>query len=60
MGLLPIPWDKILKYATFYRLDCDIVEAFIDIIREMDGAYMEWQNDEAERKKPKPKPPPPR
>lgn len=60
MGLCPIPWRDIVHYAEFYELDCDIVEAFIDIIRDMDGAYMEWQNDEAERKKPKPKPPPPR
>ena len=60
MGLSPIPWDKIVHYAEFYQLDCDIVEAFIDIIREMDGAYMEWQNEQAERKKPKQTPPPTR
>lgn len=49
MGMGPIPWRDIISYAHFYQLDEDIVEAFVDIIREMDDAFLKWQSDEQEK-----------
>lgn len=51
MGMGPIPWRDIIEYAGFYRLDEDITEAFVDIIREMDTAYLGWHSEERERKR---------
>jgi hypothetical protein len=49
MSLGPIPWSKIVTYAKHYGLDEDVTEAFVDIIRTMDTAYME--HSAAETKK---------
>lgn len=46
MGLAPIAWDKIVNYADVSRLDDDLIEPFIRIIRTMDTAYMIWQDDQ--------------
>lgn len=43
MSIGPIPWHDIIKYATWYGLARDVTEAFVDIIREMDRAYIEYQ-----------------
>lgn len=53
MSLGPIPWSKIVMYADRVGLDFDVAEAFIDIIRTMDVAFMKHN---AEASKPKPKP----
>lgn len=55
MGIGPIPWSKIVKYATWYGLEPDVAEAFVDIIREMDQAYVTYQHDQQEKNKPTPK-----
>jgi hypothetical protein len=49
MGLGVIPWTAIKKYAEHYSLDFDITESLIDIIREMDSAYIDFQNKETEK-----------
>jgi hypothetical protein len=51
MGLGPIPWSAIVSYAKWYDLDWDIADAFVDIIREMDDAYLKYQSDEQDRTK---------
>ncbi len=50
MGLGPIPWDKMVQYTDRYHLEEDIAEAFIAVMREMDSAYLDWN----EKNKPKP------
>lgn len=40
MSIGPIPWTAMVKYADRYRLDYDVAEAFVDIIREMDVTYI--------------------
>ena len=46
MGMGQIPWRDIISYASWYNLEKDITEAFVDIIREMDTAYIDYQNKE--------------
>lgn len=55
MGIGEIPWTAIKKYSDHYGLDFDVTESLIDIIKEMDIAYIEYQNKETEKNKPKPK-----
>lgn len=57
MSIGAIPWTAIVEYAVFYHLEPDVIEAFVDIIREMDQAYVKYQEDAKEKNKPKkPKP----
>ena len=49
MSLGPIPWSKIVEYAGFYRLEEDVTEALVDIIRTMDSQYLEYSADEAKK-----------
>ena len=49
MALGPIPWTAMNAYANHYRLAWDVAEAFIDIMREMDEAYISNQATEKER-----------
>jgi len=51
MGLGPIPWHIIVQYAKFYQLEEDVTEAFIDVIREMDTAFLE-KNQPQDKPKP--------
>ncbi len=53
MGVGPIPWNAIVQYAGWYGLDRDVTEAFVDIVREMDSAYIEHTVEEQNRKKAK-------
>lgn len=39
----PIPWRDILTYAQFSGLENDLIDPFIQIIREMDSGYLKWQ-----------------
>lgn len=43
-GLGPIPWSSIVAYAEFVGLDREAFFIFLRIIREMDEAYVEWNN----------------
>ena len=55
-GLSPIAWTDILTYAVHKELDKDLQEAFIQIIRQMDQSFMEYQTEKSEKsKKSKPK-----
>lgn len=44
MGIGPIPWRDILTYAIFFGLEEDLIDPFIQIIREMDSGYLKWQD----------------
>lgn len=47
----PIPWSAIDRYATRHRLDdADSFERFLDLIRSMDGAYLDRLERERTRK----------
>lgn len=50
MGPGPIPWDKIIAYGERAGLDEEMLEAFVLIMRQMDGAYLEWQEEERDKK----------
>jgi len=50
MGAGPIPWDKIRDYALWHRIDYDFIEDFINIIRQMDNTFLEWDAEEHKRK----------
>lgn len=49
MGYGPIPWRDILTYAHFAKLEEDLIDPFIQIIREMDSGYLGWQAKKQER-----------
>ncbi len=49
MSIGPIPWTAMIQYACWYRLERDITEAFVDIMREMDQAFIEDQTKESKR-----------
>ena len=49
MSIGPIPWTAMIKYAEHYKLEWDVAESFIDIMREMDQAYMEDQTKDQKR-----------
>lgn len=56
MSLGPIPWSKIVMYADEYGLDPDVKEAFVNIMRTMDVAFMKHNSDEQKRKAEQDKP----
>lgn len=49
MDLGPIPWNVTVQYAYHHKLEEDLIEPFVLIIRSMDSAYRDWM--EGERKK---------
>lgn len=46
MGVGPIPWNCIVQYADRYGLEPAVSEMFIEVVREMDSAYLKWSNDQ--------------
>lgn len=49
MALGPIPWNVILEYAVYVKLEGDLIDPFIQIIRQMDAGYLHWQNQKQKR-----------
>jgi hypothetical protein len=45
----PIPWDKIVLYASFHGLERDLIPLFIRVIIEMDASYLKWLSDKREK-----------
>lgn len=43
MGFGPIPWRDIILYAERCGLESDVQDMFVDVIRAMDAAWLEWQ-----------------
>jgi hypothetical protein len=50
MSMGPIPWTAMVTYADRYRLDYDVAEAFVDIMRSMDAAYLVHHSEQQEKK----------
>lgn len=50
LSMGPIPWRDVVSYAQYTELEPDVTEAFVEIIRTMDRAYLKW----CEKKSPKP------
>lgn len=48
MDVGPISWIHIFQYSQYQGLEPDVAVAFIEIIRSMDKAYLDWVH----RKKP--------
>lgn len=51
MGVGPIPWNRMVQYAQFHELEEDVARAFVQVMREMDGVYLEWERQEEEHKR---------
>lgn len=47
----PIPYDKALDYALRCGLDEEMQDAFCRIISVMDAAYLDWIEEQAERRR---------
>lgn len=43
MAMGPIPWTAIYTYAISSILNEDLIDPFIQIIREMDSGYLKYQ-----------------
>lgn len=54
MTLGPIPWDKIVEYATLKNLDDESRDILIEIIGRMDAAYLDWNAKAMKAKIPTP------
>lgn len=46
----PIPWDKIVQYASFKGLEYIMIDPFIRIIRSMDSVYLSWIAEKQKKK----------
>lgn len=44
-----IPWDKILKYGRHMKLEPRVLNAFVNIIMEMDTVYLEWHSQKMDK-----------
>jgi hypothetical protein len=51
----PIPWDKIILYASVKELEPDVSLAFEYILREMDAGYLKWYSKKQKALQPKAK-----
>lgn len=51
MGLGPIPSSKITEYGHRVGLDSDNIDLLRAVIRRMDVVYLEWKDEEAERRR---------
>lgn len=53
MGYGPIPVNEIVWYIKEYEgfIDKFFIDDFVFIIRSLDNEWLEWQNNEAERKR---------
>lgn len=49
----PIPWDKVVQYASRAGLDEENTETLVFIMREMDAAYLKWYERRLAAKTPK-------
>lgn len=45
----PVPWNRILEYGIYHKLDYDLLEIFHKIIERLDLAYLDWLAKEQEK-----------
>lgn len=41
-GLMPLPWTTVKDYGIYLDLDGDDLDDFIQLVRDMDNAYLEF------------------
>lgn len=51
MSLGPIPWTALVEYGTRAGLDDEAIEIFLEIMRHLDSAYLNYQEEEATKKR---------
>ena len=51
MGLGPIPWSAIVEYADRVRLAADVRRMFVDVMRLLDGFFLEDAEERAKRER---------
>lgn len=51
MGIGPIPWNCVVQYAQFHGLEDDVSKAFVQVIMQMDGVYLEWEREEEDQRR---------
>ena len=40
----PIPWTVIIQYAERHEMDKEMTNIFLEIMRALDGTWIEYQN----------------
>ena len=40
----PIPWTAIMQYADRSRMDADMTDIFLNVIRALDSVWIEYQS----------------
>ena len=43
MSAGPIPWDRIMQWASWKGLNGALTETLVEVIGAMDAAWLEWQ-----------------
>jgi len=56
MSVGPIPWSAIQAYGVAKGLDSATMGLFHEVIRSMDGVYLEWTINEQKKRAPKASP----
>lgn len=51
MGVGEIPWDKVIEYGRYKGLDDTMMEVFRIIMKEMDRAFLRWQDKERDKQR---------
>ena len=51
MGYGPIPYDRIVWYFERQGMGGHQLYASVEIVRDMDAAFLAWQGEELERKR---------
>lgn len=46
-----VPWGRIDEYGRRAGLDADIIDSFVVVIRTMDGAFLEWQAEQDDKRR---------
>lgn len=46
----PIPWSRAIQFADRAGLDRPMTSVFVRVIRILDGAYLNWQRQQLQRR----------
>lgn len=50
MSCGPIPWSAVASYAVHHELDEEETEDLVQLVREMDAAFLRYHDEEAKSK----------
>lgn len=45
-----MPWTAIMEYADRAQLDAEVTSLFLEVMRGMDAAWLQWQNEQRKRR----------